>query len=64
MLALHLDEIRWRNDLDALGTDQTGKLARACSVVQFEAGFCPKRQGERSFHSRIALSVHAEVLSA
>jgi NAD(P)-dependent dehydrogenase (short-subunit alcohol dehydrogenase family) len=40
------------------------KLARAGSAVQFEAGFCPKRQGERSFHSRIALSAHAEVLSA
>ena len=30
---------------------------------QFEAGFCPKRQGERSFHCRMALLAHPEVLS-
>ena len=33
------------------------------SGYQSESGFCPSRQGERSFHWRIASAAHAVVLS-
>jgi NAD(P)-dependent dehydrogenase (short-subunit alcohol dehydrogenase family) len=42
----------------------TGRnLSRSRSAVQFDAGFCPRRQGERSFHCPIASLAHAAVLS-